>query len=273
MNTLNKASLSRRGWWMGSESALHTSEWGRSLLMAALLLLSLNLQAQDTDSQRSDWSINTRAWSTNYFTTLIVGGIEAIGKTFIHDDRDSVLIDRIIPSPALVFPVGLQRRGFSYPMDIYQPYHRAFANPFAHIGDYAIGLDAAWTPSVVGCYAGFYFKSQEVCFTGPDYPSVRSFMLQPRVGLSVNFGSERKTGIEAGVFYDAVTGIGGDGQDRDKDVLKNGWGLDFALRHNSDKGKRQSVIQFSMPLHNFFANGTGWKRRVGYIMFTHRLML
>lgn len=235
--------------------------------------ITASIQAQDTNSQRSDWSINTRAWSTNYFTTLIVGGIEAIGKSFIKDNRDSVLIDRILPQPSIVFPVGLQRKGFSYPLDIYQPYHRAFANPFSHIGDYAIGVDAAYTPTVVGCYAGFYFKSQEVCFTGPDFPTVRAFMLQPRFGLSLNFGEERKTGIEAGVFYDAVTGIGGDNNGVEKDVLKNGWGLDFALRHNNENKKHQSILQFSMPLHNFFSNATGWKRRVGYIMFTHRIML
>lgn len=241
-------------------------------ILLATLMLTPNVQAQDTQ-KHSDWTIDTRAWSTNYFTTLIFGMLETAGKSFIHDDRDSVLIDRIIPTPDLVFPVGLQRKGFAYPQDIYQPYHRAFGNPFKNIGDYAIGLDVAWTPSVIGLYAGFYFKSQEVCFTGPNYPTVRSFMLQPRFGMSVNFGDDRHSGIEAGVFYDAVTGIGGEGHNQKKDILKNGWGLDFALRHDDPKGKGQSILQFSMPLHNFFADNTGFKRRVGYIMFTRRVML
>jgi hypothetical protein len=78
-------------------------------------------------------------------------------------------------------------------------------------------------------------------------------------------------------FYDVVTGCGGSIDDTNKDRLKGGWGLDFALSSTNKDGKSKFLIQFSMPLHNFLNDGflgqEGMKRKVGYIALTERICL
>ena len=244
----------------------------RRILATALLavLMTANVAAQTGDSQ---WTLNTRAWSTNYFTAAIYDIATAVVKHFAFDENesDSLWAERIIPMADMVFPVGMGKDG----IDCYGPYHRAFSNPIKHIGDYAIGLDASFKPSVVGFYAGAYFKSQEVVFKQTD-DNVRGFYVQPRAGLVL--GGKRHA-LEAGVFYDIVTGCkcSDANVNADKDMLKGGLGLDFGLSYTSESRKQKTILQFSMPLHNFFnpdfAGQQGIKRKVGYISLTRRIML
>ena len=245
-------------------------------VMALLALMTVTTaSAQSDDSQ---WTLNTRAWSTNYFTTMIGAAANMLITDVILDSHgpDSVTIDRILPFPSLVFPVGMKKDGFDDPYDIYGPYHRAFSNPFKHIGDYAVGLDISWQPSTIGFYAGAYFKSQEIVYKNEprDGDNIRGFYFQPRAGLS--FGGAKST-FEVGVFYDIPTGCTSTSlANPDKDILKEGLGLDFAFT-NFDKGDPTSMtLQFSMPLHDMFKENRGpglGKRRVGYIMLTRRIKL
>lgn len=233
--------------------------------------LSVNMSAQNA----SEWTFNTRAWCTNYFTTAIYDVAEILAKSLFFGDneKDSLWAERIIPDADLVFPVGMGKKGFEGDTDIYGPYHRAFANPFKHIGDYAIGADVSFMPSVVGVYAGAYFKSQEIVFKETD-DNLRGFYFQPRFGL---VAGSKDVSYEAGVFYDVVTGCGGSLDVTDKDRLKGGWGLDFAIAHTDKKHHSKTLLQFSMPLHNFLNDGfqgqQGMKRKVGYISLTQRYFL
>lgn len=245
-------------------------------VMALLALMTVTTaSAQKDDSQ---WTLNTRAWSTNYFTTMIGAAANMLITDVILDSHgpDSVTVDRILPFPSLVFPVGMKKDGFDDPYNIYGPYHRAFSNPFKHIGDYAVGLDISWQPSTIGFYAGAYFKSQEIVYKNEprDGDNIRGFYFQPRAGLS--FGGAKST-FEVGVFYDIPTGCTSTSlANPDKDILKEGLGLDFAFT-NFDKGDPTSLtLQFSMPLHDMFKENRGpglGKRRVGYIMLTRRIKL
>ena len=245
-------------------------------VMALLTVMTVTTaNAQKDDSQ---WTLNTRAWSTNYFTSMIGGAINILITDVIldSDESDSLTVDRILPFPSLVFPVGMKKDGFDDPYDIYGPYHRAFSNPFKHIGDYAVGLDVSWQPSTIGFYAGAYFKSQEIVYKNEprDGDNIRGFYFQPRAGLS--FGGAKST-FEVGVFYDIPTGCTSTSlANPDKDILKEGLGLDFAFT-NFDKGDPTSLtLQFSMPLHDMFKENRGpglGKRRVGYIMLTRRIKL
>ena len=244
--------------------------------MALLTVMTVTTaNAQKDDSQ---WTLNTRAWSTNYFTTMIGAAANMLITDVILDSHgpDSVTVDRILPFPSLVFPVGMKKDGFDDPYDIYGPYHRAFSNPFKHIGDYAVGLDISWQPSTIGFYAGAYFKSQEIVYKNEprDGDNIRGFYFQPRAGLS--FGGAKST-FEVGVFYDIPTGCTSTSlANPDKDILKEGLGLDFAFT-NFDKDDPSSLtLQFSMPLHDMFKENCGpgfGKRRVGYIMLTRRIKL
>lgn len=232
------------------------------------VLMTVNAAAQE---KNSPWTLNTRAWCSNYFTTMIGGAAKTLITAVLDDgdNKDSLLWERIIPDPALVFPIGMQKSGFEDPNNIYGPYHYAFGNPFSHIGDYAIGLDASWKDKgLVGLYAGAYFKSQEIVYKSTD-TNVRGFYIQPRAGLVL--GRERSN-FEAGVFYDIVTGCHADGESVDKSLLKSGVGLDFAFSSLNKKGNTMYVLQFSMPLHNFFDSDVV-KRKVGYIMLTKRVVL
>ena len=60
-------------------------------------------------------------------------------------------------------------------------------------------------------------------------------------------------------------------------MLKSGLGLDFAISHSPEKRNSKTMLQFSMPLHNFFDTSypglQGVKRKVGYIMLTERVYL
>ena len=230
-------------------------------------LLSMNVKAQ------SNFTLNTRAWSTNYFTTILYGIANgAVGYFLISDTTDRLTYSRIIPSSDLVFPIGIEKKGFE-DNDIFGPYHRAFKNPFTRPGDFGVGLDASWRPTFFGLYAGAYFKSQEICFKAND-DNLRSFYFQPRAGIIIG----GKNAIEAGVYYDMVVGAGGRYPGVEKDMFSNGLGLDFAFSRKSSN-KHQTIIAFMLPLHNFlnenYAKGdlnfNGMKRRVGYIMLTERI--
>lgn len=245
------------------------------LIVIMTVLLTAGASAQ---TKRSQFTVNTRAWSTNYWTTLLYNLAHSAVVHFAFDGNstDSLIVESILPSADLVFPIGMAKAGFEAPMhDIYGPYHRAFSNPFKRIGDYGIGLDMSWKPVSIGIYAGAYFKSQEICFM-PNDESLRGFYFQPRAGLVL--GGNRHS-LEAGGFYDKVVGCGGTWEARNKEMLQSGWGLDFALSRTVAKGRHKTMLMFSMPLHNFFntayADGSlkNVHRRVGYIMLTHRVVL
>lgn len=242
------------------------------VILAVALAGSISAQ-----NPKSPFTLNTRAWSTNYWTTILYNLADGIVTHFAFDGNstDSLIAEVIIPNADLVFPVGMQKSGFGTANDIYGPYHRAFSNPFKRPGDFGIGLDASWKPSTIGLYVGAYYKSQEICFMAND-DNLRGFYFQPRAGVVLG---GKKNAIEAGVFYDQVVGCGGTWEPRSKDMLQGGWGLDFALSRTVAKGRQKTMLMFSMPLHNFFNPdypGGGQKnlnRRVGYIMLTHRVVL
>ncbi len=223
---------------------------------------------------QSHFTINTRAWTTNYWTMLLYNAARDAVVHFAFDDMQE--INAVVPNADLVFPIGMGKEGFTGPTDIYGPYHRAFSNPFKQLGDCGIGLDVSWTANVVGFYAGAYFKSQEIVYKNEprDGDNIRGFYFQPRAGLS--FGGAKST-FEAGIFYDIPTGCTSTSlANPDKDILKEGLGLDFAFT-NFDKNDPSSLtLQFSMPLHDMFKENRGpglGKRRVGYIMLTRRIKL
>ena len=245
------------------------------LIVIMTVLLTAGVSAQGTKSQIT---LNTRAWSTNYWTTILYNLAHTAVVHFASDGNatDALIAGAILPDADVVFPIGMGKAGFEAPMnDIYGPYHRAFSNPFKRIGDYGIGLDVSWKPSPIGIYAGAYYKSQVICFM-PNDDNLRGFYFQPRAGLVL--GSNENS-FEAGVFYDKVVGCGGTWEPRDKEMLQSGWGLDFTLSHTVAKGRHKTMLMFSMPLHNFFntayADGSlkNLNRRVGYIMLTHRVVL
>ena len=243
-------------------------------MMALALMITINTSAQDDKA----WTLNTRAWCTNYFTTVLFAVAETAVKEYAIDDESKAkkTLDCIIPDPDLVFPIGMGKSGFDGTNDIYGPYHRAFSNPLKYIGDYAIGVDASWRESTLGFYAGAYFKSQEIVFEETD-DNIRGFYIQPRAGFIMG---SKKRAFEAGAFYDVVTGCGGSFDNKDKGMLKGGFGLDFAFSTTDKKGNK-TLLQFSMPLHNFIdssynKNGidlSGMKRKVGYISLTQRIAL
>ena len=239
------------------------------------VIMATGASAQETKKPtKSQFTINTRAWSSNYWSTLLYN-IARDAVTYLVFDNNPA-IEAAIPNADLAFPIGMGKEGFASPNDIYGPYHRAFSNPLKYIGDYAIGVDASWKESTLGFYAGAYFKSQEIVFKETD-DNIRGFYIQPRAGFIMG---SKKRAFEAGAFYDVVTGCGGSFDNTDKGMLKGGFGLDFAFSTTDKKGNK-TLLQFSMPLHNFIdssynKNGidlSGMKRKVGYISLTQRFAL
>lgn len=239
------------------------------IIVILAVTLSMGANAQE---KKGSFTFNTRAWSTNYWTHLLYNTANALVTHFVFDDDKT--IEAVIPDASLVFPIGITKEGFAEPLDIHSPYHRAFSNPFNQLGDYGIGVDMSWTPTAVGLYAGAYYKSQEICFTASDQ-NLRGNYFQPRAGLILGGG---KTALEAGAFYDMVLNCTGSWGKPDKDMILGGWGLDFALSSTNKSGTRKNMLMFSLPLHNFFneayAGGLlkGLKRKVGYIMVSHRVI-
>ena len=154
-----------------------------TLALAALVLAS-PASAQE-DVERSDWSFNTRVWSTNYWTYLLtnVASMAVKGILYVGDTERMDMVDRFVPTADLVFPIGMQKDGFG-DNNIYGPYHRAWSTPFKRMGDFAAGGDVSWSPWFVGLYAGCYFKSQEICFQDPQ-KYLRGYYVQPRAGISL----------------------------------------------------------------------------------------
>ena len=243
--------------------------------MAILLVTASSATAQD---HKSDWTFNTRGWTTNYWSTLIFDAIESSVKHFLlnGNPKDSLWAERIIPDLGLVFPFGMGKDGFEKGVNnIYGPYHHAFGHPFKHFGDFGIGVDASYKPSSVGVYAGAYFKSQAIHYKNSNavaHGSLRGYYFQPRLGVQLGGDTNQ---FEAGFFYDAVVGNGGTMPGSDKKMLKSGFGLDFAFSHAY--GHSMHILQISLPLHNFldtdYPGQEGMKRKVGYIMLTERVYL
>lgn len=101
------------------------------VLTIVTILSTANAAAQE----ESSWTLNTRAWSTNYFASSLESIAKELLLSFAFDDKESDAkkwADRIIPSTDLVFPIGFQKKGFDGLTDIRNPYHRAFSNPFKH---------------------------------------------------------------------------------------------------------------------------------------------
>ena len=246
------------------------------LIVTMAVVMATGATAQETKTQtKSQFTFNTRAWSTNYWTSLLYN-IARDAVTYFAFDNNPTL-EAILPDADLTFPIGMAKEGFIDPIDIYGPYHRAFSTPFKRLGDFGVGLDASWVPTIVGIYAGAYYKSQEICFTADDQ-NLRGNYFQPRAGLVLG---GQKSALEAGVFYDKVLSCTGSSHALgapDKDMLLSGWGLDFALTYTNKANTQKSMLMFSMPLHNFinenYAGGLtkGLKRKVGYIMLTHRVI-
>ena len=251
------------------------------IVVVMAMMMSANVIAQNTNGK---WTLNTRAWTTNYFTNLIFNGIGTVLEEFIYDDEEqkdeSQIINATIPDFDLVFPIGMGKKGFGELNNIYGPYHRAFGNPFKHMGDYGFGLDASYKPSRMGFYVGAFYKSNELAYKLTD-KNLRGFYFQPRAGIILG---GKKNAFEAGVFYDIATSCKGVlindrgvTLDAEKDMLKSGLGLDFALSSTNEKETNKFILQFSMPLHNFLNDGhksgalIGLKRKVGYIMLTQRV--
>ena len=222
--------------------------------------MAAGVSAQETKTPtKSQFTINTRAWSSNYWTTLLYN-IARDAVTYLVFDNNPA-IEAAIPSADLAFPIGMGKEGFADPNDIYGPYHRAFGTPFKRLGDFSIGLDASWVPSVVGVYAGAYYKSQEICFMANDQ-NLRGNYFQPRAGLVIG---GKSTALEAGVFYDYTVGCTGTSQvfgTPNKDMIASGLGLDFAISYANNANSRKVLLMFSMPLHNFLNEDyTGLHRR------------
>ena len=242
------------------------------LIVTLAVLMTAGVSAQETKSQIT---VNTRAWSTNYWTTLLYNIARDAVSYFAFDNNPT--LEAVLPNADLTFPIGMAKEGFVDPMDIYGPYHRAFSNPFKQLGDWGVGLDVSWVPSMVGIYAGAYYKSQEICFTADDQ-NLRGYYFQPRAGLVL--GGQSKA-LEVGVFYDKVLSCPGSSHilgTPDNDMLLGGWGLDFALSYTNRLNTRKNMLMFSMPLHNFINENheggltKGLVRKVGYIMLTHRVV-
>ena len=257
------------------------------ITFAAVAMFATNASAQ------GNITLNSRAWSTNYWTTILYNVAQGFTVSMLgsHSHADSLAIATLLPGADLVFPVGMAKEGFMDYTDIYGPYHRAFATPFKKMGDFCVGIDASWTPTFVGLYAGVFFKSQELVFKTNDQ-NLRSFYFQPRGGLVITF---EDLSIEGGVFYDKVVGCSGNLNDEawgnfiatpNKGMLSDGLGLDFGVSYKTSAHSK-TVLMFSMPLHNFFNEGyecrdalgnpfkpwEGYNRRVGYITLTHRIRL
>lgn len=236
-----------------------------SILLAAVMIFA----ATRAKAQEGEFTFNTRAWSTNYFATMFYGAVAiTLESVFNEGTPEAEWADRIIPDPSLVFPIALSKRA---PLHIYGAYHRAFTSPFKHLGDWGIGADASFKPSVIGVYAGAYAKSQEIVFKGSK-DNIRGYYFQPRTGILIG---DDETYVELGVFYDVLAGCGGsffDGHAKRKH-LKDGFGLDFALTMENENGSR-TVLQFSMPLHSFLNKkyAPGCNRKVGYIMLSRRIV-
>ena len=79
-------------------------------MMALALMITINTSAQDDKA----WTLNTRAWCTNYFTTVLFGLAETAVKEYAIDDESKAkkTLDCIIPDPDLVFPIGMGKSGF-----------------------------------------------------------------------------------------------------------------------------------------------------------------
>lgn len=246
----------------------------KTLSIALVALMAITTAS--AQSSGSKWTLNTRAWTTNYWTNILYSAARGTVIFFTTDyDTDEMrTLQRIIPNCDLVFPVGIEKEGFADPNDIYGPYHYAFGNPFKNVGDFGMGLDLSWRPSVLGFYVGGFFKSQEIVFKTDD-SHLRGFYFQPRAGITLG---RNKTSLEAGVFYDKTFGCWSNAFDTETSMLSDGLGLDVALTYFTFQGS-QFIIQFSMPFHNFlnekYSDGRfeGMHRRVGYIMLTQRIQL
>lgn len=219
-------------------------------------------------SAQSKFTLNTRAWSTNYWTTLIYGAVHTTLGLLVFPDNETEY-SRVIPDADLVFPVGLQKEGFEL-NDIYGSYHRAFSNPIKRPGDFGFGIDLSYKPGFVGFYLGGFFKSQEFCFVNDV--NLRGLYLQPRAGMIIGSMAD----LEVGAYYDLAVAATGTIPSVNKAMLMSGFGLDIALSY-SFVDKEKTMITFMMPLHNFlnedYSGGAfkGMKRRVGYIMLTQRI--
>lgn len=110
---------------------------------------------------QTGFSLNAKAWTTNYYSLLIYTSFYRALYFLIEDPNAKDIYLFLMPNSSGAFPVGIEKNGFES-NEIYGPYHRAFSNPFKHLGDYSIGLDGTYKWNRFGVYVGIHFKSQEI---------------------------------------------------------------------------------------------------------------
>lgn len=238
----------------------------------SFIILSLIALAAFQVNAQTGFSINTKVWTTNYWSHFIYLPVYLVTDLLIEDPDAKDVYRCLMPNSSVAFPVGIEKKGFES-NDIYGPYHRAFSNPFKHLGDYSIGVDGSYKWRYFGLFAGVHFKSQEITFDDFTDKNLRGFYFQPRAGVIIG----KTIMVESGIFYDLVVDASGNLANANKDMLSSGLGLDFAISFERDYN--QSIgLKFMMPLHNFlnekYRDGipNGMKRRVGYIMISQRFV-
>ena len=85
------------------------------LIVIMTVLLTADASAQTT---RKQFTFNTRTWSTNYWNTLLYNLAHSAVVHFAFDGNstDSLIVESILPSSDLVFPIGMAKAGFEAPM-------------------------------------------------------------------------------------------------------------------------------------------------------------
>ena len=87
----------------------------KTIILAMTAMLSMSVAAQ------SNFTFNTRAWSTNYWTTTIYDVTRGVVGYFLFTDSDARnTYFRLVPDAALTFPIGIEKEGFAA-NDIYGP--------------------------------------------------------------------------------------------------------------------------------------------------------
>ena len=78
------------------------------ITLAAVAMLATSASAQSTVT------LNSRAWSNNYWTTILYNIAQGLVVSTLGADNhvDSVALACILPGADLVFPVGMAKSGF-----------------------------------------------------------------------------------------------------------------------------------------------------------------
>ena len=228
-------------------------------------LLSMSAGAYDDGG----FSFNITGYTTNYYAAVLYNMVVAPIQASAIENEDEIFT-YLIPRVDVMFPIAVNNTTQETVGKMYTPYRRCLKAPWKDMGDYSIGVSAAYDMGYTpfGIYIGCSFKSTKVPTKLLDH---RTSYISTSAGIRLRYSNGLL--LEVGGAYDSSLSYKGN-FNNDRKCVNGGFCANFGIGVWGSGGS--VLLKYEHPLYNYFNENyspdgglthpfEGVKRRMGYI--------